>query len=375
MMQRVKMPALAVLGLLLGLLLGGCGAPAVAEAPVAAATGSVAERLGALSPAQPTVARVTVVPTLPPARVLISVPTATPRPLFALPAADALTATAAVPPPAVPTAVPTASPTPPPTFTPPALPGTASDEHYWFIRPVPDGGVTWTDKIYPYGGTRGGMLRPHHGVEFQVPFGTPIFAAGAGTVVVAGLDDATAYGPETNFYGGLIVIEHESRLDSRPVYTLYGHLSEIMVLVGQRVAMADVIGRSGASGVADGPHLHFEVRVGSNQYSATRNPALWLYPFRDQGTVAGRVTFPDGAPVENVTVTLHRVDAPSAYRGTATYSGNTVNRDDRLGENFVLDDVPAGYYEVIVNTGDRRNKAATWVYAGRTAFVEIVINP
>lgn len=371
---------------LLGLLwLAGCGAavanppalPAVQAMQPEAAGQNVLERLAELPTALPTVE-----PTLRPAHVSVSVPTPTPLPAFALPGvivptAAALPTLAPVTPTATAVPTPTASATAalPPTFTPPALPGTDGKDHYWFMRPVPDDGVTWTDKIYPYGGTRGGLLRPHHGVEFQVAFGTALFAAGPGTVVVAGLDDQTAFGPTANFYGGLIVIEHENRLDGQPVFTLYGHLSEIAVIVGQQVAAGDYIGRSGASGIADGPHLHFEVRVGSNQYGATRNPSLWIYPFRDQGTVAGRVTFPDGSLVQNVTVTLHRVDAPSTYRGTSTYTGATVNGDDRLRENFVLDDVPAGYYQVIVNTGDRRNKVETWVYAGRTAFVEITINP
>ncbi|MCA9928967.1 MAG: hypothetical protein KC419_10835, partial [Anaerolineales bacterium] len=67
-----------------------------------------------------------------------------------------------------PTAVPTATNTPQPTFTPPALPFTSNEEHYWFRRPIPEGGTVWTDKVYPYGSTKGGTLRPHHGVEFYV---------------------------------------------------------------------------------------------------------------------------------------------------------------------------------------------------------------
>ena len=273
---------------------------------------------------------------------------------------------------AAPTA--TASPTPPPTFTPPALPYTSPNEHYWLRRPVPEGDTVWTDKAYPYGSTRNGQLRPHHGVEFNVTRGTEILAAASGTVIVAGDDAAVAYGPTTDFYGNLIVIELDSRYNGQPVYTLYGHLSSIMVAQGQHVDAQDVIALSGATGVADGPHMHFEVRVGQNDYDSTRNPLLWLYPFPDSGAVAGRVTWPDGTLVREAPVRAHRIDAPSRYAATTTYAGNTVNPDPGWDENFVIDDLEAGYYEVVVAQGEDKYKEEVWVYPYQTSFVEIVLD-
>ncbi len=272
-----------------------------------------------------------------------------------------------------PTAVPTETPTPPPTFTPPALPLTSPDDHYWLRRPIADGGTVWTDKSYLYGTTRGGTLSPHHGVEFYTPTGTDILATASGVVRVAGTDSNFVFGPKANFYGNLVVVELDSRWQGQPVYTLYGHLSEILVSEGQRVNALDLIARSGASGVADGPHLHLEVRVGQNSYQATRNPTLWLYPFRDFGTVAGRALWPDGTPVEGAPVRVRRIDAESRYLATTTYVGNAVNSDDVLNENFVVDDVPVGYYEVIVDTGNKKYTEEVWVFPYRTAFVEIVI--
>ena len=271
------------------------------------------------------------------------------------------TATPDVPPPVEQevgdTATPLPTDTPQPTFTPPALPFTSEDEHYWFRRPAPDGSVVWTDKAYPYGGTRGGRLRPHHGVEFNVPYNTPIYASASGTVVTAGSDEELLLGETTNFYGKVVVIEHDSHWKGQAVFTLYGHLNEVYVAEGQRVDALQLIGLSGATGVADGPHLHFEVRVGSNDYASTRNPLLWIYPFEERGTVAGQVTWPDGSLAGGVPVTLRRVDAATAqYYETTTYTGNTVNGDDDLGENFVIDDVVAGYYEVTVSVGENRVK-------------------
>ncbi|HSM58434.1 MAG TPA: peptidoglycan DD-metalloendopeptidase family protein [Candidatus Sulfomarinibacteraceae bacterium] len=264
--------------------------------------------------------------------------------------------------------------TPEPTFTPPAQPETSDNDHYWLQRPVAAGGIVWTDKHYPYAGTRGGQLRPHHGVEFNVPYSSEILAANSGTVIVAGNDREIAYGPHTDFYGNLVIIEHDFQYNGQPVYTLYGHLNEVLVSEGSAVASQQVLGLSGATGVADGPHMHFEVRVGSNSYDATRNPLLWLYPFPGNGTVAGRVTWPNGDVVEGAPVSLNRIDGASPYYGTTTYTGNSVNADDVWNENFAIDDVVAGYYQVVVRAGDERYTTETWVYPYRTSFVEITLD-
>lgn len=269
----------------------------------------------------------------------------------------------------------TPSSTPAPTFTPPALPQTAPDEHYWLRRPVAEGGVVWTNKHYPYGSTRGGELRPHHGVEFDVPYNTEILATASGTIVVAGNDAATAYGPHTSFYGNLVVIQHDFLYNGQLVFTLYGHLNRPLVEVGQQVNAGDMIGLSGATGVADGPHMHFEVRLGQNSYENTHNPLLWLWPFPDRGTVVGRVTFPNGALAYEAPVRVERIDAPSRYAATTTYANETLNADDLWNENFAIDDVEAGYYRVTVTAGDKKFTQEIWVYPRRTTFVEIVIEP
>lgn len=271
----------------------------------------------------------------------------------------------------------TAGPTepPPPTFTPPATPDDASDDHYWLQRPVAAGGVVWTDKHYPYGSTRGGELRPHHGVEFNVPYNSAILAAAAGTVRVAGSDSDEVVGPHTNFYGNLVVIEHDFQYAGQALFTLYGHLNEVQVSVGQQVAAQEVLGLSGATGVADGPHMHFEVRLGDNSYESTRNPLLWLFPFPQRGTIAGRVVWPDGSLANGAPVSLNRIDGASPYYATTTYSSDSVNADEHWQENFALDDVVSGYYEVAVRVDGERYTAETWVHDYRTSFVEIVLAP
>ena len=276
------------------------------------------------------------------------------------------------------TAVPSPTPTrilPTATPTPPNLRFTSPDEHYWFWRPIHEGQTNWTDKVYPYGSTRGGTLRPHHGVEFYVPEGTQVLAVADGTVVYAGNDSERVFGPEPNFYGNLVVIEHDTRLDGQPVYTLYGHLSETQVTEGQHVLMQQQIALSGATGVADGAHLHFEVRVGQNNYNSTRNPRLWLYPFPDRGVVVGRVVTSSGEVWHELVVSLTSPDGTNLGRTTTTYAAGNLNSDPLWSETFVFDDVGGGSYKAVVQIGEERVTEEIVVQPYRTTFVEIVIDP
>lgn len=343
---------LSAVSLLWLLLLAACGAPATAvggPTPAAALpTAPHTATLPAPSATAPPSPAATVGPPPSPTSIQTSVPARTVGP----------------------TATPTAT-APPPTFTPPPLPPPVEGEHLIWPRPVPLSSPLWTDKSYPYGSTRGGMLRPHTGVEFGVVAGTPVLAVAPGTVVVAGNDAQVAYGPQTNFYGNLVILEVEG---STPTFVLYGHLAEVSVVVGQSVAVGDVLGLSGATGVADGPHLHFEVRVGENGYGATRNPLLWLAPLPQTGVVAGRVIGQSGELLYEAPVALRRVDGPAPYTATTSYATGEPN-GDLLHENFAVDDVIPGFYEVIVDTGRRRFSTELWVYPGRVNWVELVVEP
>jgi peptidoglycan hydrolase-like protein with peptidoglycan-binding domain len=95
-------------------------------------------------------------------------------------------------------------------------------------------------------GPRG--VRFHAGVDYSAPRGTAVAAAGAGDVTYAG---AMAGG-----WGRVVTIAHGA-----DVRTMYAHLSDIRVKVGQRVVAGETIGLVGKSGNASGTHLHFEVRV------------------------------------------------------------------------------------------------------------------
>jgi murein DD-endopeptidase MepM/ murein hydrolase activator NlpD len=85
----------------------------------------------------------------------------------------------------------------------------------------------------------------HNGIDIGVPTGTPVAAAAAGTVIVASYQGNC---------GNMVAIDHHGGLS-----TLYCHLSQMFVGVGQEVQRGQAIGAAGATGDATGPHVHFQV--------------------------------------------------------------------------------------------------------------------
>ena len=96
-----------------------------------------------------------------------------------------------------------------------------------------------------------GYGKMHKGVDFAAPTGTPIYAAGDGTVEKAG---------RFSSYGNYVRIRHNNNLK-----TAYAHMSRIAAKGGARVRQGDVIGYVGTTGRSTGPHLHYEVMVGNKQ--------------------------------------------------------------------------------------------------------------
>ena len=102
-----------------------------------------------------------------------------------------------------------------------------------------------------------GMVRMHAGIDIVAPNGALVKAADGGQIIQAGYDGG---------YGNSIVVYHGGGFA-----TWYAHLSRIIVAVGQNVSRGEVIGLVGATGLATGPHLHFEVRING----AAQNPLDW----------------------------------------------------------------------------------------------------
>ena len=111
------------------------------------------------------------------------------------------------------------------------------------------------------------IYRPHHGLDYAAPAGTPVSAVGDGEVSFAG---------RKGQYGNLVVIKHRNGWK-----TYYRHLSKIEkgVWKGKYAEQGQVIGYVGATGLATGPHLHYEIRTGKKPV----NPL--------------KVKFPGGEPI------------------------------------------------------------------------------
>ena len=98
--------------------------------------------------------------------------------------------------------------------------------------------------------------RPHLGVDYGAPTGTPIRAVGSGVV---------KYASTKGGYGNFISIDHPG-----PYVTQYAHLHRIHVRNGQRVRQGEIIGTVGTTGMSTGPHLHFEFLVRGRHEDPTK---------------------------------------------------------------------------------------------------------
>lgn len=263
-----------------------------------------------------------------------------------------------------------------PLILPTATP-VAPVEYNLLFHPIqPDEGlVHWADRSYPYGSTQGGARAVHLGVEFVNRRGTAVYASLAGTVIFADEDDKTQLGPQLDYYGKAVIIAHDVESSAgEQIFTLYGHLESIAVEVGQRVDDLDYIGGIGSSGVAIGAHLHYEIRADDPfNYRATRNPALWLQHYDEQGMVIGAVQDATGEFLYEKRLVLRNHER---MREVFTYASPLMNPDTAWGENFSIGDLPAGDYELVIlsDLGGIAYREMLTVAPLRTTFVHIVLD-
>ncbi len=247
----------------------------------------------------------------------------------------------------------------PPLYPTPWAP-TAQD-HFYFGRPIAADQINWPLADYRYGG----IFLPdvvHTGVDIPAPIGTPVLAAGGGKVVWVGYGLFAQKEDLTDPYGLAIAIRHDFGYQGEALFTVYGHLSQVSVAKGQHVEGGEEIGRVGETGKTSGVHLHFEVRIGKNAFSDSRNPELWLAPPQGWGILAARIMASNGLLLEHNPIVVRSSETGQSWT-VKSYGGSAANSDPYYQENLVMGDLPAGKYEVWVD------------YLGKTFDLKVEIQP
>lgn len=241
-------------------------------------------------------------------------------------------------------------------------------DHFFFSRPIPSGEVNWPNPRYRYGSTLFGEENMHTGVDLGAARGTPVLAAGAGEVVWAGYGLYRGIYDVNDPYGLAVAIRHDFGYQGQTLYTVYAHLQSIDVWEGQPVQAGERLGTVGDTGHASGPHLHFEVRLGENDYFSTRNPELWTVPPEGWGVLAGRVFDSYGRRLREQLVQITSLENGQRW-DVWTYSDGTIHSDDFYEENFVISDLPEGPYEVRIDFAGRPMTAQLWLKPGQVNLI------
>ena len=172
-----------------------------------------------------------------------------------------------------------------------------------------------------------GVYKLHSGSDIGASYGSAIYAAASGTVILAGWNGG---------YGNCVMINHGNGYT-----TLYGHMSSIAVSDGQSVSQGQVIGYVGSTGNSTGPHLHFEVRSSSTGGTITKDEATGGFlimavtkdgPAQAAGIVRGDIILAvDGEDVTQGDTAFLRSLIQADFGKTAVV---TVMHEDGAAENF-----------------------------------------
>jgi len=235
-------------------------------------------------------------------------------------------------------------------FSPSTTQAQEFQPYYVLTRPFAPPAQMKPQYGFLYGAQRSAQTSIHHGVDILNRVNTPVLAAADGVVYYAGQDDKQAFGASTNFYGNLIIIQHNIKApDGRPFFTLYGHLSKVDVKAGQPVAQGQPIGGVGMAGIAVWYHLHLEVRVGDpNDYNSVRNPELYYAPLPGTARVIGRLIDSQGGLAMGQRIILATANG---VLPSNSYMNGTTPAEPAFNENFVMPDLLPGCYQIRVKNG------------------------
>ncbi|MFI3265994.1 MAG: peptidoglycan DD-metalloendopeptidase family protein [Rikenellaceae bacterium] len=146
------------------------------------------------------------------------------------------------------------------------------------------------------------IVRPHHGVDYAAPSGTPVHTVADGTVIFRGW---------TNGGGNTVKIKH-----ARQMQTTYMHLKGFAkgLAVGQRVSQGDLIGYVGSTGLSTGPHLDFRLYIGGTAVDPLKAPSEPAEPLAEQNmerfnSIRDRIVAElDGTAADSTKVSLQEIE-------------------------------------------------------------------
>lgn len=242
-------------------------------------------------------------------------------------------------------------------------------DHFYFARPLIPTMLNWWLPTSRYADLQNETSEAGHaGIDFVVDVGTPVLAAAAGEVLWADVGLLNGYERLDDPYGLAIEIRHDFGYEGQRLFTVYGHLSELLVEAGDRVEAGDVIGLSGNTGFSTGPHLHFEVRLGESTIYHTVNPELWWVPPQGSGVLVGRLMYTYGNPLPGRLVEVTSLETGQRWDVYSYDTDVNVGPDLYYGENLVLGDLPAGRYEVAIPYLAAWRRVEIEIYPGAVTF-------
>lgn len=225
-------------------------------------------------------------------------------------------------------------------------------QQFRLTRPVKDN--IQTNGSYLYGEPRyQNPTLAHLGIDISISYDT-IQSASNGVVYTVGYNpNDTIGGYEPGGAGNYIIIK--SKWNSKDIYLNYFHLKKPLKNNGDSVFVNMPIGISGNTGNSTGPHLHFEIRQGTQSYSAPRtrrNPELW-FAMTDKGAIYGKV--PNAANNTRVDISPDPKPRPPyttfGYALTYNFNDPAIQSDDIYGENYAIGDVKPGTYIITALNG------------------------
>lgn len=229
-------------------------------------------------------------------------------------------------------------------------------QEFRLLRPVPDDIQTNGGYLYGEPSVHGGTSA-HNGIDILVRYDT-VYAADDGLITFVGYipGDSTAYtGYEPNGAGNYLFLR--IMWNNNYYYLLYGHLTRPFVTSNQSVIKGQPIAISGNTGYSTGPHLHFEIRKGS-QFSATRNKRnaeLWC-GITGMGAIYGNV--PNAPNSTEVRISPDPKPRPPyttySYSLTYQFADSYIGSDDVYNENYAIGDVKPGTYTITALNGAYR---------------------